>query len=132
MSALHHLASDQQFEAPGLELFNWKPIFHIGSFPVTKPMVLAVLVSVIVITFFYVAFRKPKLVPRGTQNVGEVLYIYIRDEVARPMMGKDGDSWLRFLVPLFFFVWIGNLMSVIPIAQFPVNSRIAFPAVLAA
>jgi F-type H+-transporting ATPase subunit a len=121
----------KQFQAPGLELFNWKPIFHIGSFPVTKPMVLALLVSAIVIAFFYAAFNKPKLVPRGTQNVGEVLYLYVRDEVVRPMMGKEGDSWLRFLVPLFFFIWIGNLMSVVPIAQFPVNSRIAFPAVLA-
>jgi F-type H+-transporting ATPase subunit a len=121
----------KQFEAPGLELFNWKPIFHIGSFPVTKPMVLALLVSAIVIGFFYAAFHKPKLVPRGTQNVGEVLYLYVRDEVVRPMMGKEGDSWLRFLVPLFFFIWIGNLMSVVPVAQFPVNSRIAFPAVMA-
>jgi F-type H+-transporting ATPase subunit a len=131
VSALHHLASDKKFEAPGLELFNWKPIFHIGSFPVTKPMVLSLLVAVIVIAFFYAAFNKPKLVPTGAQNLGEVLYIYVRDEVARPMMGKEGDRWLRFLVPLFFFIWIGNLMSVVPIAQFPVNGRIAFPAALA-
>jgi F-type H+-transporting ATPase subunit a len=124
------LAEDKQFQAPGLELFNWKPMFHIGSFPVTKPMVLALLVSAIVIAFFYAAFNKPKLVPRGTQNVGEVLYLFIRDEIARPAMGKDGDKWLRLLVPLFFFVWVGNLMSVVPVAQFPVNSRIAFPAVL--
>ncbi len=125
------LADSKQFEAPGLELFNWDPVFRIGSFPVTKPMILALLVSVIVIAFFWTAFSKPKLVPRGAQNVGEVFYLYLRDDIARPMMGKDGDKWLRLLVPLFFFIWIGNLMSVVPIAQFPVNSRIAFPAVMA-
>ena len=38
---------------------------------------------------------------------------------------------MRLLMPLFFFVWIVNLMSVIPVAQFPVNSLIAFPLVLA-
>ena len=125
------LASGKDFEAPGLDLFNWDPIFHIGSFPVTKPMVLAILVSGIVIAFFYAAFNQPKLVPRGAQNVGEVFYLYLRDEIARPMMGKEGDKWLRLLVPVFFFIWIGNIMSVVPIAQFPVNSRIAYPAVLA-
>src|SRR3569833_2725854 len=38
---------------------------------------------------------------------------------------------MRLLIPVFFFVWIGNLKSEVPFAQFPVNSRIAFPLVLA-
>ncbi|GAA4634853.1 F0F1 ATP synthase subunit A [Actinoallomurus vinaceus] len=129
MSAPHVLAKD--FEAPGLWLFQWKPLFHIGSFAVAKPMVLSLLVMVIVVGFFWAAFAKPKLVPRGVQNLGEVAYIFVRDEMGRPFLGKDTEKWLRLLVPLFFFVWIGNLMSVIPVAQFPVNSRIAFPMVLA-
>jgi len=125
------LADSKKFEAPGLELFNWKPVFHIGSVPITKPEILCVLVAAIVVLLTYWAFSKPKLVPRGAQNVGEVLYLYVRDEIARPNMGKDGDRWLRFLVPLFLFIWLGNLMSVVPLAQFPVNSRIAFPAGMA-
>ena len=84
-----------------------------------------------VIAFFWKAFAKPQLVPRGTQNLGELAYMFVRDEVARPFLGKDADKWMRLLLPVFFFVWIGNLMSVIPFAQFPVNSRIAFPLVLA-
>jgi F-type H+-transporting ATPase subunit a len=35
------------------------------------------------------------------------------------------------MVSLFFFVWIMNLWSIIPLAQFPVTSLIAFPAALA-
>jgi F-type H+-transporting ATPase subunit a len=129
VSAPHVLAKD--FEGPGLGLFEWKPLFHIGSLEVAKPIVLVLVVMVVVIAFFWSAFAKPKLVPRGVQNVGEVAILFVRDEIARPMLGKDGDKWMPFLVPLFFFVWIGNLMSVVPVAQFPVNSRIAFPAVLA-
>jgi F-type H+-transporting ATPase subunit a len=130
VSAPHLLAKD--FEAPGLGLFEWKPLFHIGPVAVDKPIILSLLVAAIVIGFFWAAFAKPQLVPRGTQNVGEVLYMFVRDEVARPFLGKDAEKWMRLLVPVFFFVWVGNLMSVIPIAQFPVNSRIAFPVVLAA
>ncbi len=129
MSASPLLAKD--FEAPGLGLFQWKPLFHIGPFAVAKPIVLCLLVAVIVIAFFWKAFAKPQLIPRGTQNVGELAYMFVRDEVARPFLGKDADKWMRLLLPTFFFVWIGNLMSVIPFAQFPVNSRIAFPLVLA-
>ncbi|GAA4612435.1 F0F1 ATP synthase subunit A [Actinoallomurus liliacearum] len=131
MSAPHLLAKDFQDEAPGLGLFQWKPLFHIGPFAVAKPIVLCLIVAIIIVAFFWAAFAKPKLVPRGAQNVGEVLYMFVRDEIARPFLGKDAEKWMRLLVPLFFFVWLGNLMSVIPIAQFPVNSRIAFPMVLA-
>jgi F-type H+-transporting ATPase subunit a len=129
VSAPHVLAKD--FEAPGLGLFEWKPLFHIGPFAVAKPMVLSLLVVIIVIGFFWAAFAKPQLVPRGFQNVGEVAYMFVRDEIGRPFLGKDAERWMRLLIPVFFFVWIGNLMSVVPVAQFPVNSRIAFPAVLA-
>ncbi|MCO5993942.1 F0F1 ATP synthase subunit A [Actinoallomurus rhizosphaericola] len=129
MSAPHVLAKD--FEAPGLWLFQWKPLFHIGPVAVAKPMVLSLIVMVVVVAFFWAAFAKPKLVPRGVQNLGEMAYIFVRDEMGRPFLGKDTEKWMRLLVPLFFFVWIGNLMSVIPVAQFPVNSRIAFPMVLA-
>ncbi len=36
------------------------------------------------------------------------------------------------MVSLFFFIWIVNIWSVIPLAQFPVSSVFAFPVVLAA
>lgn len=35
------------------------------------------------------------------------------------------------MVSLFFFVWIMNVWSVIPLAQFPVTSLIAYPLALA-
>jgi F-type H+-transporting ATPase subunit a len=129
VSAPHILAKD--FQAPGLGLFQWKPLFHIGPVAVAKPIVLSALVMIIVVAFFWAAFAKPKLVPRGAQNIGEVAYMFVRDEIGRPFLGKDAEKWMRLLVPLFFFIWIGNLMSVVPVAQFPVNSRIAFPAGLA-
>jgi F-type H+-transporting ATPase subunit a len=46
------------------------------------------------------------------------------------MMGKRGDGFLPFLLALFIFIWIMNLMEIIPVAQFPAMSQIAFPAAL--
>ena len=79
-----------------------------------------------VIVFFWAAFRKPKLVPRGVQNLGEMAILAVRDQILRPSLGRRGDSYLPFLVSLFFFIYIMNLMELIPIFQFPVTSRIGF------
>jgi F-type H+-transporting ATPase subunit a len=125
-----HLFSGCGFPAPGLEDFSYPAAFSIGSFHVTKPMLLAVICSGLVLWFFWAAFAKPKIVPRGVQNVAELGIFFVRDQVLRPMIGKKGDSYLPFLVSLFFFIWLMNLMEIIPIAFFPPMSRIAFPVSL--
>jgi F-type H+-transporting ATPase subunit a len=118
------------FPAPGQQSFDFPPVFSIGSVQFTKPMLLAVFCAAVVIAFFCAAFAKPKLIPRGVQNLGELAILLVRDQILRPMIGKKGDSYLPFLVSLFFFIWLMNLMEIIPIAQFPVTSRIAFPVAL--
>jgi F-type H+-transporting ATPase subunit a len=118
------------YPAPSLDSFLFKPIFSVGGIHFTKPMLLALISAAVVIAFFWRAFARPKLVPGTAQNLGEMGILFVRDQILRPMMGKEGDSYLPFLVSLFFFVWVMNLMEIIPVAQFPVMSRIAFPAAL--
>jgi len=130
-SGCHITPSGCGFPAPGLNSFNFKPIFSIGSFDFTKPMLLALICMVIVVGFFAFAFAKPKLVPGKVQLVGEIGYNLVARSIAREVIGKRGDKYVPFLTSLFFFVWIMNLMSIIPFAQFPVASRIAYPAALA-
>ena len=110
-----HIFSGCGFPAPGLQDFEWKPFFTIGSFSFTKPMLLAILAALVVIVFFWAAFRKPKLVPRGVQNLGEMAILAVRDQILRPSLGRKGDSYLPFLVSLFFFIYIINLMELIPV-----------------
>lgn len=131
MSALTVLAPADQFGAPTPdELFNLPPIIP-GVDWFTKPVLLALLSAVLVIGITWAAFSNPKVVPRGVQNVVEYGYMFVRDQVARPFLGKDADRWMGLLVTLFFLVFLWNIMGVIPILQFPVASHIAFPAVLA-
>jgi F-type H+-transporting ATPase subunit a len=126
LNALPHCG----FPGPTVYSFIFPPIFKIDGVDFTKPMLLALISVALVIAFFWAAFAKPDLVPRGAQNLGEMAIQFVRDEVLRPMMGKKGDRYLPFLVSLFFFIWLMNLMEIIPIAQFPVMSRIAFPVAL--
>ncbi len=124
-----HLGSGCGYPAPsypGSFAFP-HPLFSIGSFHVYMPEVQAVLCAGLVIAFFWAAFAKPKIVPRGVQNVGELGILFVRDQILRPMMGKRGDGYLPFLVGLFFFIWFMNLMEIVPGLQFPAMAHIAFP-----
>ncbi len=127
-----HIFSGCGYPAPGLQDFQFKPLFTIGSFHFTKPMLIAVLCVISVIVFFWAAFAKPKLVPRGMQNIGEIAILAVRDQILRPSLGKKGDGYLPLLVSLFFFIWLMNLMELIPLFQFPSMSRIGFVVPLVA
>ena len=124
-----HLGSGCGYPAPGYpESFQFnQPLFSIGSFHVYMPEIQAVLCAGLVIAFFWAAFAKPKIVPRGVQNVGELGILFVRDQILRPMMGKRGDGYMPFLVGLFFFIWFMNLMEIVPVLQFPAMAHIAFP-----
>ncbi|MCC2277603.1 MULTISPECIES: F0F1 ATP synthase subunit A [Streptomyces] len=127
-----HIFDGCGFPAPGLHSFVFKPLFSIGGYDFNKPMLLALLGSIAIIGFFWVAFGKAKVVPGKLQMVGEAGYDFVRRGIVYEALGKkEGDKYVPFMVSLFFFVWIMNLWSIIPVAQFPVTSIIAFPAGLA-
>ncbi|GAA4230607.1 F-type H+-transporting ATPase subunit a [Streptosporangium album] len=123
-------ASDE-FQAPGLDLFSFPPLWPGAPYWLTKPTLMAVVGAVLICVLMWAAFAKPKLVPRGLQNIAELGYVFIREHAARPFLGKDADSWMGLLLSIFFLTWIWNLMGVLPFVQLPVSSFLAFPAVIA-
>lgn len=120
------------FPAPGLNEFDFKPIFTVGGVDFTKPMLLALICALLVVVFFWAAFAKPKLLPGKLQLVGEIGYDFVKRSIVLETIGKKGEKYVPMMVSMFFFIWIMNIMSIIPFAQFPVMSRIAFPVGLAA
>ena len=121
-----HLGNGCGFPAPGLQNFDFKPIFTVGSFDFTKPEFIAILCALGVIAFFGIAFRKPKRIPGVMQSLGEMAILQVRDQILRPSLGRRGDAYLPFLVSLFFYIFVCNLMELIPFFQFPSMSRIGF------
>ena len=45
----------------------------------------------------------------------EVLCVYLRDEVARPLLNERTDKLMPFLWTFFFFILINNLLGLVPI-----------------
>jgi len=130
-----HLMSGCGFPAPGAEIFQFDALFSftVGSleFNITKVTILLFIVVVVLLGFFLYAFRKPQLVPRGAQNVGELGYLFIRDGIAREAMGKEGDKFVPFLFSFFFLIWMSNFMGIVPFAQIPITSIFAIPVAFA-
>ena len=126
-----HIFTGCGYPAPSIEDFMFRPIATVAGFQITKPIVLTLFCALIVVTFFWFAFRRPQLVPRGAQNIGELGILFVRDQILRPQMGKKGDHYLPFMVTLFFFIWIMNIMGIIPYLEFPATSKIAIPAIMA-
>ncbi len=121
------------FAAPTVnELFQFRPIFTIGGLEVTFPTLVMFGITLILIVFFLKAFSRPKLVPTGLQNAAEAgILDFIRDQIALSVIGPEGASWMPFLTAIFFWIFLNNFMSLFPIIQFPVTSRMAYPATLA-
>jgi len=119
------------FPAPGTDIFFYEDVVKVGPFGFDKPMILLFLGAFVVIAFFLIAFRKPKIVPRGIQNIGELGYTFIRDGIARDVIGKGGEKFVPFLMAFFFLVWVLNFMGIVPGIMFPPTATFAIPVAFA-
>lgn len=52
--------------------------------------------------------------PTGMQNAIEPIVTFIRDDVAKPNLGKVYQKFMPFLLTIFFFILINNLFGLIP------------------
>ncbi len=117
---------------PIAELLEWPGILFDGSVMELNKVGLIYLWAMIApVTLFVVAIRRSALVPKGAQTVAESSVDFVRENIVMQTMGPDGMRFMPFLMSLFFFIFFANITEVIPFIQFPANSRMAAPAVLA-
>lgn len=88
-------------------------------------------VLLLVITFIYVARSyKKSFVPHGVTNLTELLIVFVRDEIARPTIGKGYERFLPYLLTVFFFILTCNFLGLIPYGS-TATSNISVTATLA-
>lgn len=103
---------------------------------ITKSVVgIFLTVAILLLVFVSVAkaYKKRKgEAPKGLQSFMEPLILFIRDEVAVPSIGKGADRFMPFLLTIFFFIWIANMLGLIPfIGGFNVTGTLSVTMVLA-
>ena len=52
--------------------------------------------------------------PKGFQSAMEVVILFIRDEVVKPNIGANYEKYLPYLLTLFFFILINNILGLLP------------------
>jgi F-type H+-transporting ATPase subunit a len=101
---------------------------------ITKNVVSMFLSAIIMlVVFISIANRyksKTMQAPKGFQSFVEPIIMFVRDEIAIPNIGPKYTRFLPFLLTLFFFIWINNLLGLLPGAA-NVTGNIAVTLVLA-
>lgn len=111
---------------------NAKPL----DFSITKN-VASMFLSVILLLFLFIGAARSYAgngVPKGIAKFMEPLVLFVRDEIAIPNIGEEkAPKFMGYLLTVFFFIWINNLLGLIPF--FPgganLSGNIAFTMVLA-
>jgi F-type H+-transporting ATPase subunit a len=68
--------------------------------------------------------------PSGFQNAVEPVITFVRDEVGKPNLGRKYEKYMPYLLTVFFFILINNLVGLIP-GSANVTGNISFTLVLA-
>jgi F-type H+-transporting ATPase subunit a len=89
-------------------------------------------ISVVLIAWVLIATtRRAAVVPSRGQWATESLYNFVRNGVARDIIGShDFMRFVPLLFSLFSLILLNNLFGIIPPIQYPTMSRIGFPIAL--
>jgi F-type H+-transporting ATPase subunit a len=94
------------------------------NFSITK-QVFSMLMSVIFMLLLFSAvarsYKKNKMAPKGLAGFMEPLILFVRDDIAIPNIGKNYAKYMPYLLTVFFFIWINNLIGLIPFFPFSAN-----------
>ncbi|MCZ6521448.1 MAG: F0F1 ATP synthase subunit A [Bacteroidetes bacterium] len=88
------------------------------DFSITKN-VTALFVSVLILLWIFTSVAKgykknEGKAPSGVQSFFEPIIIYVRDEIVKPSIGKNYEKYLPYMLTLFFFIWFGNFLGLLP------------------
>ncbi len=53
--------------------------------------------------------------PKGMQSFFEPLIIFIRDDIAKASIQKNPEKYMPYLLTIFFFIFLNNLLGLVPI-----------------
>ncbi|HLS11257.1 MAG TPA: F0F1 ATP synthase subunit A [Flavobacteriaceae bacterium] len=112
--------------------YDYRPL----DFSITTSIFSMILSVVLLLLLFGSAarfYKKSEKAPTGIAAFLEPLILFVRDDIARPQLGNRYKSFMPFLLTIFFFIWINNLMGLIPFFPFGANltGNIMFTMVMA-
>lgn len=89
------------------------------DFSITKN-VLSLFMSCALILFIFLTIAKkykenPRTRPTGLQAILEPLIVTLHDDIIKPSVGKNYKKFSAYLLTAFFFIFINNVLGIVPI-----------------
>lgn len=106
------------------------------DFSITKN-VFVLIFTAIAMFFIFLAvasnYKKNSGAPKGIAKFMEPLIVFVRDEIAKPNISNRPERFTPYLLTVFFFIWMNNLLGLVPFFPGGANltGNISFTMVLA-
>lgn len=88
------------------------------DFSITKNvamMLLTIIILIVIMSSAAAHYKKnPNSAPKGAASWIEPIILFVRDDIAKPNIGPKYQKYMPYLLTLFFFIWFGNLLGLIP------------------
>ena len=90
------------------------------DFSMTKT-VIEILIACALLLWIFISVaktytRRKDLAPKGFQSLIEPIILFVRDDIAKASIGeKKYKKFLPLLLTIFFFIWVNNMLGLIPI-----------------
>ncbi len=90
------------------------------DFSITKNVAsMFISVAILLLIFFSMAgaYKKTGITtaPKGLQSFFEPLVVFVRDDIAKTNIGSKSERFVPFLLTVFFFILINNVLGMLPI-----------------
>lgn len=107
-----------------------EPLFTIGPVNFTRTSFLMLLAAAVSVALLYFGLRRNRAVPTKFETAIQSLVGFVRDGIARDIIGPEGAKYVPYLLSIFMLILVGNLFEVTPLINFPITSRMALPVFL--
>jgi F-type H+-transporting ATPase subunit a len=92
---------------------------------ITNAVVNIWIAAFLCVAVFSIAASKRQIVPKGIQNVVEVMTNFVKDNIVYSVMKPaDARAWYPYIGTIFFFILFLNLVGLIPVIGFTPTSNI--------
>lgn len=119
---LHHIQDASYWETPfGTINFPAAGSWMVGPVDMTPTkhvLFLGFTAIIVVLLFLWAASGARRTgggdAPKRSHNAMEALVLFLRDQVVMPNVGHGGERYAPFIITLFFFILIANLLGLLP------------------
>ncbi|HET8962437.1 MAG TPA: F0F1 ATP synthase subunit A, partial [Chitinophagales bacterium] len=108
------LLHDRVATADGSKFYDLSITKNVATLLITCVIMLIIFISVA-----NAYKRNTGKAPSGLQSLMEPIILFVREDVVRPNLGDETDRFLPYMLTLFFFIWIANILGLIPFISNP-------------